>query len=150
VSSVALPRSDQPLGRWGFRQVRAALAAYAGRIRTVNSNEAVSGVRSFPTPGRTPGYTAWMVESGGDALLIWGDVIHFPGIQFAIPDASVAFDIDAAAAAEARKKVLRFAAGERLCVAGIHLDFPAFGHVVPSGAAYRFVPEVWRPTLKRS
>jgi len=27
----------------------------------------------------------------------------------------------------------------------MHLDFPTFGHVVKSGAAYAFVPAVWRP-----
>jgi hypothetical protein len=42
--------------------------------------------------------------------------------------------------------VLKFVAGEKLRVAGVHLDFPAFGHVVSSGTAYRYVPEVWRPT----
>jgi hypothetical protein len=42
--------------------------------------------------------------------------------------------------------VLKFVAGENLRVAGVHLDFPAFGHVVSNGAAYRYVPEVWRPT----
>ena len=67
-------------------------------------------------------------------------------MQFAFPDTSVAYDIDPAAAAEERKKVLKFVAGEKLRVAGVHLDFPAFGHVVPNGAAYRYVPEVWRPT----
>jgi hypothetical protein len=67
-------------------------------------------------------------------------------MQFAFPDTSVAYVIDSAAAAEERKKVLKFVAGEKLRVAGVHLDFPAFGHVITSGAAYRFIPEVWRPT----
>ena len=133
-------------GEGDFRLARAALAAYGDRVRTVKTNEVAPGVRAFPTPGHTPGHTAWLVQSGGDTLLIWGDIVHFPGMQFAFPDTSVAYDIDPAAAAEARKKVLKFVAGEKLRVAGVHLDFPAFGHVVPNGAAYRYVPEVWRPT----
>jgi glyoxylase-like metal-dependent hydrolase (beta-lactamase superfamily II) len=133
-------------GQGDFRLARAALAAYGDRVRTVKTDEVVPGVRAFPTPGHTPGHTAWLVESNGDGLLIWGDIVHFPGMQFAFPDTSVAYDIDPAAAAEARKKVLKFVAGEKLRVAGVHLDFPAFGHVVPNGAAYRYVPEVWRPT----
>jgi glyoxylase-like metal-dependent hydrolase (beta-lactamase superfamily II) len=133
-------------GQGDFRLARAALAAYEDRVRTVKADEVVPGVRAFPTPGHTPGHTAWLVESNGDGLLIWGDIVHFPGMQFAFPDTSVAYDIDPAAAAEARKKVLKFVAGEKLRVAGVHLDFPAFGHVVPNGAAYRYVPEVWRPT----
>ena len=58
----------------------------------------------------------------------------------------VAYDIDPAAAAAARRKLLTFAAREKLRVAGIHLDFPTFGHVVEWGSAYQFVPDVWRPT----
>jgi glyoxylase-like metal-dependent hydrolase (beta-lactamase superfamily II) len=133
-------------GQGDFPLARAALAAYEDRVRTVKADEVVPGVRAFPTPGHTPGHTAWLVESNGDGLLIWGDIVHFPGMQFAFPDTSVAYDIDPAAAAEARKKVLKFVAGEKLRVAGVHLDFPAFGHVVSNGAAYRYVPEVWRPT----
>lgn len=132
-------------GKGDFALARAALNSYKDRVRTVKAGEVLPGLSAYPTPGHTPGHTAWLVESGNDALLIWGDVIHFPGIQFAIPDASVAFDIDAAAAAQARRKVLSFAAGEKLRVAGIHLDFPAFGHVVPNGSGYRFVADVWRP-----
>jgi glyoxylase-like metal-dependent hydrolase (beta-lactamase superfamily II) len=136
-----------PEGQGDFHLARAALGAYGDRVRTVKTDEVAPGVRAFPTPGHTPGHTAWLVESNGEALLIWGDIVHFPGMQFAFPDTSVAYDIDPAAAAEARKTVLKFAAGEKLRVAGVHLDFPTFGHVVPNGAAYRFVPEVWRPTI---
>lgn len=134
-------------GQADFRLARAALAAYGDRLRTVKVDEVAPGVRAFPTPGHTPGHTAWLVDSNGDGLLIWGDIVHFPGIQFAFPDTSVAYDIDHAAAAEAREKVLKFATGEKLRVAGVHLDFPTFGHVVSNRAAYRFVPEVWRPTI---
>ena len=133
-------------GQGDFHLARAALAAYGDRVRTIKTDEVAPGVRAFPTPGHTPGHTAWLVESNGDRLLIWGDIVHFPGMQFAFPDTSVAYDIDPAAAAEARKKVLKFVAGEKLRVAGVHLDFPAFGHVVSNGAVYRYVPEVWRPT----
>jgi glyoxylase-like metal-dependent hydrolase (beta-lactamase superfamily II) len=133
-------------GQGDFRLARAALAAYGDRMRTVKTGEVSPGVRAFPTPGHTPGHTAWLVESNGNGLLIWGDIVHFPGMQFAFPDTSVAYDIDPAAAAEERKTVLKFVAEEKLRVAGVHLDFPAFGHVVRNGSAYRYVPEVWRPT----
>jgi hypothetical protein len=39
------------------------------------------------------------------------------------------------------------AATDRLRVAGMHLDFPAFGHVVRAGKGYAFVPEVWTPMM---
>jgi glyoxylase-like metal-dependent hydrolase (beta-lactamase superfamily II) len=136
-----------PEGQGDFHLARAAFGAYGDRVRTVKTDQVAPGVRAFPTPGHTPGHTAWLIESNGEGLLIWGDIVHFPGIQFAFPDTSVAYDIDLAAAVESRKTVLKFAAGEKLRVAGVHLDFPTFGHVVSNGAAYRFVPEVWRPTI---
>jgi hypothetical protein len=37
------------------------------------------------------------------------------------------------------------AASERLRVAGMHLDFSAFGYVARAGGGYAFVPEAWSP-----
>ena len=36
---------------------------------------------------------------------------------------------------------------DRLMVAGMHLDFPGFGHVTRAGSGYTFIPEVWTPTV---
>jgi len=38
-------------------------------------------------------------------------------------------------------------ATDRLMVAGMHLDFPGFGHVARAGDGYAFIPEVWTPTV---
>jgi hypothetical protein len=35
------------------------------------------------------------------------------------------------------------AATDHLHVAGMHLDFPSFGHVVREGDHFRFVPDPW-------
>jgi glyoxylase-like metal-dependent hydrolase (beta-lactamase superfamily II) len=43
-------------GRGDFLLARAALDAYSDRIRTVKADDVVPGVRSFPTPGHTPGH----------------------------------------------------------------------------------------------
>ena len=39
------------------------------------------------------------------------------------------------------------AAADRLMVAGMHLDFPAFGHLERVTDGYAFVPNVWTPTI---
>jgi hypothetical protein len=80
-------------------------------------------------------------------MLIWGDVVHLPGVQLPIPDAGVVFDIDAKAAAVTRKRVLDQVASDKMRVAGIHLDWPSAGRIVRRGGGYGFLPEVWRPTL---
>jgi glyoxylase-like metal-dependent hydrolase (beta-lactamase superfamily II) len=130
----------------GFIQLaRATLAAYRGRVRTIASGEVLPGVIAIPEPGHTPGHTGWLVASGADSLLIWGDIVHMPGVQFARPGAGMGFDIDGAQAIATRQRIMDMAATDRLMVAGMHLDFPAFGHVARVADGYAFTPEVWAP-----
>ncbi len=132
----------------GFVQLaRATVAAYADRTRLLTAGEAIPGVSILPEPGHTPGHSGWLIASGGDSLLIWGDIVHMPGVQFARPEAGMGFDIDGAAAIETRKRVMDMTSADRLMVAGMHLDFPCFGHVTRAHDGYAFVPEVWTPSV---
>jgi glyoxylase-like metal-dependent hydrolase (beta-lactamase superfamily II) len=83
------------------------------------------------------------VNSGGAALLIWGDTVHVPEIQVARPEVTMEFDTDPSSAAAARQRIFDMAASERLLVAGMHLHFPAFGRLAKRGDGYALVPEAW-------
>ncbi|MGA3402152.1 MAG: MBL fold metallo-hydrolase [Acetobacteraceae bacterium] len=124
---------------------RNVMAAYGTRMRQVAAGEVLPGVTAMPEPGHTPGHSGWLIASGGDSLLIWGDIVHMPGVQFARPEAGIGFDIDGAQAIATRQRIMDMAATDRLRVAGMHLDFPAFGHVARAAQGFAFVPEVWRP-----
>jgi glyoxylase-like metal-dependent hydrolase (beta-lactamase superfamily II) len=124
---------------------RSVLEAYRGRVREVAAGEVLPGVTVVPAPGHTPGHSGWLVASGGQSLLIWGDVVHMPGVQFARPGAGMWFDTDGGQAIATRLRLMDMAATDRLLVAGMHLDFPAFGHVGRAGDGYAFIPEVWTP-----
>jgi glyoxylase-like metal-dependent hydrolase (beta-lactamase superfamily II) len=124
---------------------RSVLDAYRGRVRTIASGEALPGITAVPAPGHTPGHTGWLIASGADSLLIWGDIVHLPGVQFARPGAGMGFDIDGAQAIATRQRIMDMAATDRLLVAGMHLDFPTFGHLARAGDGYAFIPEVWTP-----
>lgn len=124
------------------------LRQYADRLRPVEAGEVVAGISAVPLPGHTPGHTAWLLDSEGDRLLIWGDVVHLPALQFSHPEASVIYDLDSEMAAASRRHVLDMAAKERLPVAGVHLDFPCFGRVeARSKGGFAYVPEVWTSIL---
>jgi glyoxylase-like metal-dependent hydrolase (beta-lactamase superfamily II) len=130
-----------------FGIAQRSLAPYRERMRTITGGgEALPGVTALDLPGHTPGHTGWMIASGSETLLIWGDVVHLPGIQFARPEAGMAFDTDADLARVSRKRAFDMAATDRLMVAGMHLDFPTFGHLRPLGTGYAFEPVVWAPT----
>lgn len=131
-----------------FATAQGALRPYAARTRTVaHGQEGLPGITCHHLPGHTPGHSGWLIASGQESLFIWGDVVHLPGIQFALPQAGLAFDTDSDQARTTRAKALDMAATDKLLVAGMHLDFPSFGHVVRSGGAYAFVPVVWRPEV---
>lgn len=127
-----------------FEGFRKASRPYAGRIRTVRDGSVMPNVSAVTQPGHTPGQTAWLIESDGDAVMIWGDIVHMPHLQFTAPEAATILDIDPEQAVATRRRALDMVATDRLRVAGIHHDFPAFGHVERRGRGYAFVPEVWR------
>jgi glyoxylase-like metal-dependent hydrolase (beta-lactamase superfamily II) len=105
------------------------------------------GITLVPEPGHTPGHSGWLIASGNESLLIWGDIVHMPGIQFRRPDAGITFDVDGAQAIATRRRIMDMAATDRLLVAGMHLDFPCFGHVARENEGYAFIPDVWTPSL---
>lgn len=145
-SKVRAQASNDQERQWIQLSV-ATVAAYRDRTRTVTGGEVLPGVTAVPEPGHTPGHTGWLLASASDSLLIWGDIVHLAGVQFAHPEAGMAFDVDSAQAIATRRRILDMAATDRLRVTGMHLDFPGFGHVVRAGAGYAFIAEPWRGNL---
>jgi glyoxylase-like metal-dependent hydrolase (beta-lactamase superfamily II) len=121
------------------KKQRAVLAPYRGRIRRVQDGQVLPGITAMLRPGHTPGHTNWLIESGGERLLIWGDIVHLAAVQLARPEARLIYDVDTDLAAATRAKVLDWCASERLMVAGAHLAWPGFGRVARNGG--RFVIE---------
>ena len=102
------------------------------------------GITSLALPGHTVGHTGYVIASGSDTLLIWGDIIHSPSLQFPHPEAAIGFDTDKTQATATRKAILDRASSDKMLVAGMHLDFPGFGHVSKEGAGFRYVSAFWR------
>ncbi len=126
---------------------RTAIAAYADRTKLLTAGDALSGISIVPEPGHTPGHSGWLIASGNASLLIWGDIVHMPGVQFAHPEAGMGFDVDSNQARATRRRIMDMAATDRVTVAGMHLDFPCFGHVAKASEGYAFVADVWTPTI---
>ena len=120
---------------------------YGDRIRAVPGGPVLPGITLIPHAGHTPGHSGYLIESRGEQLLVWGDIVHQPHIQLARPEAGALWDVDHAAAAATRRRVLDLAERQGLTVAGCHLDFPAVGHIARSGDGYAFVPRVWSPIV---
>ena len=126
-----------------FQAVQTAVVPYidAGRFQTFSGNTQMSpGIRAEELLGHTPGHTAYVVESRGQTLMLWGDIIHVAAVQFANPAITLSFDSDKAAAANSRQQILPVAAKQQWLVGGTHLAFPGLGHVRADDSVYVFTP----------
>lgn len=133
--------SDNEMRQRNMKAARRAFAPYRDRVRAISGGEPLPGISAHPQPGHTPGHTGWLVSSRGDVLLIWGDIVHVTGVQFARPDAALTFDIDPDAARRSRARVFDWVSTDRIRVAGAHLALPGFGRVARDGTGYRFESE---------
>lgn len=97
-------------------------------------------IRALQAAGHSPGHTAFEVESEAGKLLIWGDVVHVPSIQFSNPEITWEFDEDQAEALMTRRWIFALASRPDVYVAGAHLHFPGVGKVCPATSGYEFMP----------
>ncbi|WP_416759772.1 MBL fold metallo-hydrolase [Roseateles sp. So40a] len=126
-----------------FAAAIAALKPYkdAGRLKPFNGEtELVPGIRTHAAYGHTPGHTVYMVESQGQKLAVWGDLMHVAAVQFADPTVTINFDSDSKEAMPQRRKAYADAAKQGYWVAVAHVSFPGIGHVAADGKGYRWVP----------
>jgi glyoxylase-like metal-dependent hydrolase (beta-lactamase superfamily II) len=127
----------------GFKSAMTALNPYvaAGKFKPFRGNvELVPGIRAVATRGHTAGHTLYLIESKGETLIAWGDLMHVAAIQFPDPAVAIRFDTDSAAATMQRQKIFADAAQHGYWVAGAHLSFPGIGHLRASGTGYIYVP----------
>ncbi|NBN65212.1 MBL fold metallo-hydrolase [Pannonibacter tanglangensis] len=107
----------------------------------------VSGITGMAAFGHTPGHMVYRLESGGQQLLITGDMTNHYVWSLAQPDWEVRFDMDKAAAAATRRKVLGMLASDRIPFIGYHMPAPALGFVEAAGNGFRYVPASYQLNL---
>lgn len=143
-SAAKAPADFKPF----FDMARAAMEPYANRVKPLPAKgEIANGITPIPLPGHTFGHSGYLITSGNEQLLIWGDIVHSAALQFPRPDWTISFDLEQAQAAATRKRAFDMAATDRLLVAGMHLPYPGLGYVEQAGTEYRFHPDFWTTQL---
>ncbi|MBB5327816.1 MBL fold metallo-hydrolase [Tunturiibacter gelidoferens] len=133
-----------------IKQSRATVGPYleGKQISAIKQNgEIVSGITSRSQPGHTPGHTAFLVQSEGHGLLVWGDIIHSSEVQFEHPEVTVQYDVDAGQAAQTRSQQLQLVSDKGWLVGSEHISFPGLGHVRKVGSVYQWVPIPYSATV---
>ena len=126
-----------------FQAVKETITPYirAGMFKTFEGNiQLTSGIRAEALFGHTPGHTAYVIESKGTTLVLWGDIIHVAAVQFEDPSITIAYDSDKDEAATARQQILAEAVKNNWLIGGAHIAYPGIGHVQVNGGEYSFLP----------
>lgn len=138
-----MSKVDERARQLYFLAGREQVEPYRKRMRLFREGEVFPGVTAVPSLGHTPGHTAFLIASGNEQLMIWGDTVHVPEVQTAFPEAGMAFDTDLAAAASSRKRMFDRVSADGILIAGMHLHFPAFSRLARRGDAFALYPEAW-------
>lgn len=144
---AAMARGNDREKKLFFQAGREQVEPYRKQWRLFQKGEVFPGVTAMPFHGHTPGHTGYMVSSGGEQLLIWGDIVHVPEVQTARPEVCMAFDTDTTQAEATRRRVFDMVAADKLLVTGMHLHFPGFTRLVKQGTGYRLIPAAWEQAL---
>ena len=113
----------------------------AGKVKVFDGTTRLfPGIRAISSPGHTPGHSFYELESKGEKLVFWGDLVHVAEVQMPDPAVSIVFDVDPAATAALREKAFADAISGRYWVAGSHISFPGIGHLSSDRNGYRWVP----------
>ncbi|MDR2523469.1 MAG: MBL fold metallo-hydrolase [Synergistaceae bacterium] len=119
-----------PSRKAGFEMARSVLGLYGSASETFEFDAIVaSGIQALDARGHTPGHTAFLLESDGEKMLFWGDLVHAATLQFARPDINSQYDMNPEESAVTRTRFMEKAAAEKLPIAGAHLPFPGVGTV---------------------
>jgi glyoxylase-like metal-dependent hydrolase (beta-lactamase superfamily II) len=126
-----------------FKGAQVSMKPYvdAGRFKPFEGDtELVPGIKAIATRGHTPGHAAYVVESNGAKLVVWGDLMHVAAVQFPDPSVTIQFDVDPKAAMPQRKRAYADAAKKGYFVAVAHVSFPGIGQLRADGKGYRWLP----------
>lgn len=134
------------MGNDGFE---AKVRPLADRMDMIGDGDSVApGVTAMAAFGHTPGHMTYMLESEGQQLLVAADFANHYVWSLAYPDWEVKFDMDKAAAAKTRRRILGMLAADGLPFIGYHMPWPGMGYVEANGDGFRYEPTSYQLMLQ--
>jgi glyoxylase-like metal-dependent hydrolase (beta-lactamase superfamily II) len=129
-----------------FKHAMASVNPYiaAGKFKPfAGDTQLVPGIAVIAAPGHTPGHSVYLIESRGQKMELWGDLVHVAAVQFSEPSVTIQFDVDSQRASMQRLHAFADAAKAGYLVGTAHLSFPGIGHVRAEGNGYAWVPVIY-------
>jgi glyoxylase-like metal-dependent hydrolase (beta-lactamase superfamily II) len=116
------------------------LAAIEEHLELVTGPTQIApGIRTFPTPGHSPGHNSILISSEGVSALVLGDAIHLP-IEFDYPEVSIVFDHDPERARAGRAQIIDRLLQPNTWLVGSHFPNTVFGTLERTPGGVRVSP----------
>jgi glyoxylase-like metal-dependent hydrolase (beta-lactamase superfamily II) len=136
LSRLLVPKEELDMFR-----AEARLERFHQRAEPFEAGQRIdANIEAIGAPGHEVGHTCFRITSGDETILVWGDTVHVPSIQFEQPELTWEFDSDQEQARTSRLRMMALAADNGYCVAGAHLDSPGVGLIARSGTSFSFEP----------
>ena len=131
----------------GGERARQVLKAYKGQLSFFHPEQLdsllsplIPNFHAIAAYGHTPGHTMYLLSSGNEKMLFWGDLTHAMAIQMPYPQVALTYDVDATMAIAAREMILDYVVRNNIAIAGIHIAFPGMGTLKKANKGYLFTP----------
>jgi glyoxylase-like metal-dependent hydrolase (beta-lactamase superfamily II) len=135
MSRLLVPRRELDMFRGEAR-----LARFHERAEPFDAGRLSAHIDAIAAYGHEIGHSCFRVASEGESLVVWGDIVHVPSLQFARPEIAWEFDADQEQARMSRQKIMALAADGGCLIAGAHLDSPGVGRISRAGDGFSFEP----------
>jgi glyoxylase-like metal-dependent hydrolase (beta-lactamase superfamily II) len=136
LSRLLVPKEELDMFR-----AEARLQRFHGHAEAFEAGQRIGAhIEAIAAHGHEVGHTCFRITSAGETVLVWGDTVHVPSIQFEQPEIAWEFDDDQEQARASRLRLMALAADNTYYIAGAHLDSPGVGRITRSGTNFRFDP----------
>jgi len=101
-------------------------------------------VRAVELKGHTPGHSGYLIGTGADRVLVFGDAMHSAPVSVGKPSWQIAFDSDQQVGAATRVALVKDSAASGQRLYSEHFPFPGIGKIVKTKDG-----TVWQPESLR-
>src|SRR5215510_1543822 len=118
LSRLLVPKEELDMFR-----AEARLQRFHERAEAFEAGQRIdANIEAIAAPGHEVGHTCFRITSRGETVLVWGDIVHVPSIQFEHPGIAWEFDRNQEQARASRLRIMALAADNNYYIAGAHLD----------------------------
>jgi glyoxylase-like metal-dependent hydrolase (beta-lactamase superfamily II) len=136
--------SEDEAKNFGIPQVSALVSAIRPKVVPFEPGaELLPGiVKAVELKGHTPGHSGYLIGSGGDSVLVFGDAMHSYVVSIRKPSWQVAFDGDKQLGATTRVALVKSSAASGQRLYSEHFPFPGIGKIVKGKDGAHWQPEL--------